>query len=301
MTELDDSNVDFDSFQRRVIHEFRANRGQVGGMFDGSTLALLTTVGARSGRRRTSPLAYIDLQGTPAVVASAMGAPFHPAWFHNLRTNPVVTVETGTETFEAIATIPTGEERDRLFAMVVEQDPGFADYQQRTTRIIPVVTLQRVETGTAWTRGMGDFIVESHDWLRRELAHLRGHLEAPELSLRPDLAEFDEQLRNHCMQFCGALDEHHAGEDRGAFPVLAERFPGLASTLQKLVGEHARIAALNRSLRELLERFDAGASSTDTVRRELDRIASELEEHFDFEERNLTSALNALGPAPNIP
>ncbi|SFB44241.1 deazaflavin-dependent oxidoreductase, nitroreductase family [Amycolatopsis marina] len=136
---------DFGEFQRQIIAEFRDNKGKVGGMFEGASIVLLTTVGARSGLRRTSPLAYLEIDGQPLVVASAAGAPNNPSWYHNIRKNPMVTVETGTSTFEAIAAVPQGEERDRLFAAVVEADPGFGEYQARIDRVIPVVTLHRVD------------------------------------------------------------------------------------------------------------------------------------------------------------
>ncbi|MEO3874969.1 nitroreductase family deazaflavin-dependent oxidoreductase [Nonomuraea sp. B12E4] len=141
-----DEYKDFDAnaFQRSVIKEFRENDGRVGGMFEGAQLLLLTTTGARTGRPRTSPLAKVEIEGRTLVVASMFGAPTHPAWYHNLRKNPMVTVEAGTETYEAIASIPDGEERDELFAKVVEVAPGYGDYQARTTRVIPVVVLHRV-------------------------------------------------------------------------------------------------------------------------------------------------------------
>jgi deazaflavin-dependent oxidoreductase (nitroreductase family) len=142
---MTDAGFDFNAFQRQVIAEFRAHQGRVGGPFEGSTLALLTTIGARSGKPRTSPLAYLIIDGTPVVVASAMGADKHPAWYHNLLKNPVVTVEYGTETYKAVAAAPTGAARDALFAKVVAADPGFGAYQEKTTRPIPVVTLTRIE------------------------------------------------------------------------------------------------------------------------------------------------------------
>ncbi len=130
-------------FNQRVIEEFRANGGQVGGMFAQMSLALLTTVGARSGQRRVSPVAYFDVDGQRIVVASAGGAPKHPAWYHNLTANPQVTVEVGTESYPAVATPAVGAERDELFAKVVERSPGFADYQAKTSRVIPIVKLDR--------------------------------------------------------------------------------------------------------------------------------------------------------------
>jgi deazaflavin-dependent oxidoreductase (nitroreductase family) len=141
---MTEQSFDFDEFQRQIIAEFRANGGRVGGMFEGSTLALLTTVGARTGLRRTSPLAYLEIDGQSLVVASAMGASAHPAWYHNIRHIPAVTVETGAETYDAVTGIPVGEERDALIRKVVERAPGFGEYQTRTTRVIPVVTLHRI-------------------------------------------------------------------------------------------------------------------------------------------------------------
>ncbi|WP_327296764.1 MULTISPECIES: nitroreductase family deazaflavin-dependent oxidoreductase [unclassified Streptomyces] len=139
---------DAGAFQRGVIEEFRANEGKVGGMFEGARLLLLTTVGARSGELRTNPLGKVEVDGETVVVGSMFGAPKHPAWVHNIRKNPRVTVETGTETYEAIATVPQGEVRDRLFGKVVEVAPGYGDYQAKTTRVIPVVVLERVGPAT---------------------------------------------------------------------------------------------------------------------------------------------------------
>ena len=272
----------FDEFQRQVITEFRANAGRVGGMFEGSTLALLTTVGARTGRPRTCPLAYLEIDGQPLVVASAMGGPTHPAWYHNIRRNPLVTVETGTQTYEAMAGIPAGHERDALFAAVVAADPGFSDYQARTTRTIPVVTLHPVHAG-----GLGDFLVEGHDWLRTELAALRIAADGPP---DPDLLA---QLREHCRTFCGELTRHHTGEDVGAFPMLAGRFPALASTLTALAEEHHEVARLQVQILAVAEAGDRAALADD-----LNRLTAHLEAHFAREETAVVTALNALTPAP---
>ncbi|SCL30919.1 deazaflavin-dependent oxidoreductase, nitroreductase family [Micromonospora pallida] len=134
-------------FNDAIIDEFRANGGRVGGPFAGSRLLLLTTTGARTGRPHTTPLGCLPDSGDRLlVVASAGGAPQHPAWYHNLRANPLVTVEDGVSTHQAEATVLTGAERDRTFARIVEVAPGYADYQAKTTRIIPVVTLTPVRT-----------------------------------------------------------------------------------------------------------------------------------------------------------
>lgn len=311
MTEEHTSTVedfDFTEFQRQLIAEFRDNGGKVGGMFEGASLALLTTVGAKSGLRRTNPLAYVDIGGQPLVVASAAGAPNHPAWYHNIRHNPMVTVETGTETYEAIAAIPAGEERDQLFGEVVDKDPGFGEYQAKTTRVIPVVTLHRIAPvpGADRVKGLGDFLIEVHDWLRKDLIELRSQLDqiihgsADSAALertRPDLAQ---EMRTHCLTFCGALERHHTGEDMGAFPMLAQRFPALAPALTKLGEEHTVVAGLQKEIQSLVDGYVPGESDPTRLRDDLERLASELEAHFAYEEKTVFDALNATGPAPDI-
>ncbi|NBE99557.1 nitroreductase family deazaflavin-dependent oxidoreductase [Nonomuraea sp. KC401] len=130
-------------FNKQVIEEFRANEGRVGGMFEKAHLLLLTTTGARSGKRSTSPLMYMPDGDRQVVIGSAGGGDKHPAWYHNVRAHPKVTVEVGSETFEAEAVAIEGEERDQLYARMVAQAPQFAEYEDKTTRRIPVVALVR--------------------------------------------------------------------------------------------------------------------------------------------------------------
>lgn len=130
-------------FNDQIIAEFRANEGKVGGMFEGATLVLLTTTGAKSGKRTTSPVMYFEDGDRYIVIASYAGRDNNPAWYHNLLANPEVTAEIGTETFEVTAEVVEGEERDELYARMVEIAPGFAEYQTKTTRRIPVVALRR--------------------------------------------------------------------------------------------------------------------------------------------------------------
>lgn len=126
-----------------IIEEFRANEGRVGGPFEGGDLLLLHTTGARSGKERVNPLAYARDGGDLVIAASKAGAPDNPDWFHNIVAHPDVTVEVGTQTVAAHATIHrSGPERDRLYALVVAKMPGFAGYEAKTKRIIPVVTLE---------------------------------------------------------------------------------------------------------------------------------------------------------------
>jgi deazaflavin-dependent oxidoreductase (nitroreductase family) len=131
-----------DDFNRKVIDEFRANDGKVGGMFDGAPVLLLTATGAKSGTRRTTPVMYLPDGDRMVIFASKAGAPENPAWFHNLSANPTVTVEVGTDALEAEAVVVEGEERERLFRKQAELYPQFADYEQKTTRQIPVVALK---------------------------------------------------------------------------------------------------------------------------------------------------------------
>jgi deazaflavin-dependent oxidoreductase (nitroreductase family) len=127
-----------------VIAEFRASRDAPGGPSGGRPLLLLTTTGARTGQRRTTPLVYLKDGERLLIFASKGGAPAHPDWYHNLVANPRVTVEVGQETYEAEATVLSGEERDRLYAQQVAAMPNFGEYQQKTRRTIPVVALARV-------------------------------------------------------------------------------------------------------------------------------------------------------------
>jgi len=134
---------DMNEFNRAIIEEFRANAGKVGGGFAGAPMVLLTTTGAKSGERLTTPLVYMADGDRIVIFASKAGAPTNPAWYHNLVANPVVTLEVGTETFDADATVAAGEERSQLFNRQAAAMPQFAEYQKKTTRVIPVVVLKR--------------------------------------------------------------------------------------------------------------------------------------------------------------
>jgi len=131
-------------FNRNLIAEYRANAGVVTGPFAGRPLLLLTTIGAKSGQPRTSPLVYTTDGDRIVIIASKGGAPTSPDWYHNIVANPEVTVELGREKFQARATIATGEERQRLYDAQAAIMPAFADYQQKTSRQIPVVVLERL-------------------------------------------------------------------------------------------------------------------------------------------------------------
>ncbi|MDP4510106.1 nitroreductase/quinone reductase family protein [Nonomuraea turcica] len=300
------AGFDVNEFQRQVIAEFRANNGKMSGMFEGWTLAVLTTVGAKSGLRRESILGYLEFDGKGIVVASSNGADKHPAWYHNIRKNPIVTVETGSDTYQAIAVIPPAQERDKLFDRVIAEAPGYADHQAKTTREIPVVVLHRIgpKPGEERVKGMGDWIVEVHDWLRKELETLRAQADqATEGGVDtiertpPDLAQ---QMRTHCLNFCGALKKHHGGEDMAMFPMLAKQFPALAPALAQLGEEHKVVARLQDDIQQLVDSFVPGGSDSVQLRADLERLANQLESHFRYEEETIVTALNATAPAPKF-
>lgn len=131
------------SWNEGIIEEFRANQGRVGGQFQGVPILLLHHTGARTGTVRVNPLAYAIDGDRFVVFASKGGAPTNPDWYHNLRANPDVTIEVGTETIPVRARVTDGEERERLWSRQKSVMPGFAAYEQRTRRQIPVIVLER--------------------------------------------------------------------------------------------------------------------------------------------------------------
>ena len=128
-------------FNASIIEEFRANEGRVGGQFEGMPVLLLHHTGAKSGASRVNPLVYLPDDGRYVVFASKAGAPMHPHWYHNLRAQPDVKIEVGTETIDVTASVAGDEERERLFRTQVERAPQFAEYQSKTDRVIPAIVL----------------------------------------------------------------------------------------------------------------------------------------------------------------
>ncbi len=131
-----------DDWNSKIIAEFRANGGKVGGQFEGAPLLLLHTVGAKSGQPRVTPMMYQDIGDGVAVFASKAGAPTHPAWYHNLLANPRVSAEIGAATVDLVARVADGAERERIWEAQKAAYPGFAGYETKTTRQIPVVILE---------------------------------------------------------------------------------------------------------------------------------------------------------------
>ncbi len=126
----------------KIIEEFRANGGQVGGNFEGAPLLLLHTVGAKTGQQRVNPMMYRPVPRGYAVFASKAGAPVNPDWYHNLLAHPDVEAEIGTETVTLRARVAEGAERNEIWEAHKAAWPGFADYEKTTTRQIPVVILE---------------------------------------------------------------------------------------------------------------------------------------------------------------
>jgi deazaflavin-dependent oxidoreductase (nitroreductase family) len=136
--------TDVNDWNTQIIREFRENNGNVGGNFEGAPMVLLNTTGAKTGKSRTNPLVALVDDDRVFIFASKAGAPTNPDWYHNIIANPRVTVEQGTERYEAEASVLQGAERDRLFEIQKERMPGFADYEAGTDRVIPVIELRRV-------------------------------------------------------------------------------------------------------------------------------------------------------------
>ena len=142
MTDFNDK-ASLDAFNAGIVEEFRGNAGVVGGPFEGATLLLLHTTGAKSGQPRLNPLAYFGIDGKIFIVGSKAGADTNPAWVHNLRANPRAHIEVGTEAYDVTARELPEAERAAMFAQVVAAAPGFAEYQEKTSRVIPLFELQR--------------------------------------------------------------------------------------------------------------------------------------------------------------
>lgn len=330
------SDTSAGSFNTPIIEEFRAGKGKVGGMFEGASLLLLTTIGARSGQPHTTPVVYLRDADRLLIFGTNAGAGSHPAWFHNLRANPAVTVEIGTEagidTYPAAAQVLDGAERDRWYARQSELDPAFAAYQDGTSRVIPVIALQRTRRAPIGRRGVmlgaliaataagasvavissgggavpkeqavqrtaaiGDHLRTVHAQLRRDLVTVRAGLDRLSSATNgTETISLPADLRAHCVSFCGAMHEHHTNED-GVFPALARLHPELAPVVQRLQAEHGVVA---RVLTELQALLDAAEGSDITrLRAEFDRLAGELETHFSYEEETLVDTLNATDPA----
>jgi deazaflavin-dependent oxidoreductase (nitroreductase family) len=287
-------------FNEQVIEEFRASNGRVGGYFEGARLLLLTTTGARTGTPHTTPVAFYPDGGERVlVIASAGGAPQHPDWFHNLVANPRLTVEDGLFTYEAQAVVLERAERDAVFARAIEADPGWAEYQAKTDRVIPVVALHpipkdgppKINAGS-----MAEHLLVAHNAFRRELALIRAEFTAGGVSGTTG-ASLGAQLRVNCLTLCQGLHNHHTGEELGIFPLLADHHPALAPALDRLRQEHERIAELLEELRHVLA-HDPQDTDPGRVLSQVERLTNELEAHLTYEEEQLIPLLTPQGASP---
>ena len=130
-------------WNQKIIEEFRANAGRVGGYFEGAPMILIHHIGARSGRERVNPVTYLPDGNDMVITATKGGAPTNPDWYYNLKERPRIMVEVGTGTFPVEASEVRGEERDELWRRLVEMRPGFAEYETKTSRIFPMFRLTR--------------------------------------------------------------------------------------------------------------------------------------------------------------
>ncbi|WP_102417908.1 nitroreductase family deazaflavin-dependent oxidoreductase [Mycobacterium sp. 4858] len=146
MTEMPDTAT-INNFNSAIIDEFRTNSGKVGGQFENAHLLLLTTTGAKSGQPRISPLAYFRIDGKLIIIGSFAGSPVSPAWVHNLRANPQARVEIGApqgvQEFAVTARELPSDEREEVLPQIVAAAPVFAEYQSKTSRVIPLFELNR--------------------------------------------------------------------------------------------------------------------------------------------------------------
>ncbi|WP_217168650.1 nitroreductase/quinone reductase family protein [Streptomyces sp. AC512_CC834] len=299
------------SFQQSVIDEFRANEGKVGGPFEGGDLLLLTTTGARSGSSRTTPLGYVRHEHSLLVVGANLGGPRHPGWYYNLLAHPVVRVEVGTSSFEALAVPAEGARREELFAHVVRAAPGYGDYQALTSRALPVVVLEQAEP-EVWegrpreVRTLADKLLEVHTWLRGQVRQVRAEVEAHFASrgggggggtgTSPGLGL---QIRQRCLAFCQALEFHHVSEDGHLFPGIARHHPQLTDVFDRLAGEHRTVARIQGELAALLD--GVAIADPPRFRAELEEMSAQLNAHLDYEEEVLLPLLADVPWPPVAP
>lgn len=299
------------SFHESVIEEFRANGGKAGGPFEGGSLLLLTTTGAQSGAERTTPLGFVRHDESLLIVGSNLGAPKHPAWYHNLLAHPVVRVEIGTRTFEALAVPAEGARRDALFEHVVRAAPGYGDYQAGTSRTLPVVVLERAEPdGWETPRDiatLADKLMEVHTWLRGQLKQVKAEVDAHFAARaahqgpgEPPAPGLGLQIRQRCLAFCQALEFHHTSEDAHLFPGIARHHPDLTEVFDRLSDEHRTVTRIQNELAALLSGI--GIAEPRRFRTELDAMSRELNAHLDYEEESILPLLADVPwpPAPSV-
>ncbi|ADI10167.1 hypothetical protein SBI_07047 [Streptomyces bingchenggensis BCW-1] len=295
---------------KNVIEEFRANNGQVGGMFEGAHLILLTTAGARTGKPHTTPAVYLRDGNRYLVFGSNAGGPKHPHWYHNLLANPHLTVELGTEEgavkpFAARAVVLEGEARDRYWELQCSREPAFRAYAEQTERTVPVIALHLLDLGAnnqERNHMIGRQLIQHHNDLRSELHRVRAGIDRASAgeSAQADAgsgADLVGQLRRHCLTFCYALQTHHIREN-GTFTAFERQFPHLLPALTRLRQEHEVVERALEEFEALLNGgLPADPADVKKLRAELDRLVAGLEEHFAYEEQHLLPALEVPLPS----
>jgi deazaflavin-dependent oxidoreductase (nitroreductase family) len=293
------------SFNQQIITEFRANDGVVRGMFDGTPLVLLTTAGARTGAPRTNPAVYLRDGARFLVFASNAGQSKNPDWYYNILANPQVTLEVGEDgqvkTYATRGVPLEGEERDRFYEIQAQLDPAFRDYRAKASRTIPVIALYPLDLAAdrERNRAIGKQLVRAHNDLRHHLVSLRSEIDellaghaAARVTSRP-APSLGHELLQHCLTFCNGLGLHHTRED-GAFSAFETQFPELVPVLDRLRQEHRLMAQTLTDLHKLLEVLaaDPDPAEIGRLRTELEQLATNLEEHFSYEEQQLLPALD---------
>jgi deazaflavin-dependent oxidoreductase (nitroreductase family) len=289
------------SWNERVIKEFRANGGRVGGMFEGAPMVLLTTMGRRTGKPHTNPAIHLHDGDRYLVFASNAGRDTHPDWYHNLLDSPQVALEIGTDegAVKKLATraqVLEGAERDRYWERQCSLDPAFRDYETKTARTIPVVALQplNLAADSERSRMIGVQLIKHHEDLRAELARVRAAIEealGATDTAGPRPVGLTEQLRRQCLTYCYGLQMHHIRED-GSFTAFEDRFPHLVPAITRLREEHKVVEAALAEFEAILDKGISGEpGDLERVRAELDRVVNGLQEHFTYEEETLLPAL----------
>ncbi len=202
-------------------------------------------------------------------------------------------VEVGTEVFDAVATAAGDDRRDLLFGRVTAVAPGYADYQGKTSRTLPVVVLRRSEPARAEVTTFAGKLVEVHGRLRAQLAEVRveadAYFTARDVPGSTAALGLGLQLRKHCLEFCDALAFHHTGEDGAVFPGVREHHPHLGRALDRLGAEHRVVARVQADLLALLA--DITTADPEPFRAALATLSDELRAHLDHEEELLLPVL----------
>ncbi|WP_406093127.1 nitroreductase/quinone reductase family protein [Streptomyces sp. NBC_01013] len=298
------------SFHDRHIEEFRANGGKPTGPFEGRDLLLLTTTAAESGTPRTTLLGYVRREGSLAVVGAGTGTPNHPGWYHDLLAHPVVSVEVGTQSYQALAVPDPDAHGEELLDHAVPAAPGAGAHQPPAVRVPLVVVLEpadpdRWEGRPREVRTLADKVMEVHTWLRGQLRQVRAETEAHFAARaahqgpgEPPAPGLGLQIRQRCLAFCQALEFHHTSEDEHLFPGIARYHADLGATFDRLRDEHRTVARIQGDLAALLAGI--GIADAPRFRAELNSMSAELNAHLDYEEQTIVPLLADV-PWPPAP